>query len=250
MSTARSLFLFTLCGLIGTSARPSSKHVSAALHADDVAMTRRAMPHGARIHRDAPCAVTDAALANPREELLRILREAPEEDLRALGAVEESLLALLPLERLRAARRERGELVLEFETGPSGVLEVEVPVRTVLALDAGDDEIDPTRRGRIVKTRGEPRVLLIHRVVRFQLGEHGIDGVRDGDLEVRAGPFDVDLDLRTERRSAPARDRYGRPLVALDEHGEPVREDGRWRIQHFERWLVLEALGHRVEIGW
>lgn len=255
MSTTRSLFLVALCGLVGSSARPSSR-------SQPEPAARRAMPHGARIALAAERACFDAGErtgASPssvavdgedaRARLARLLREAPEPALRALGGAGEALLAFLPLERLCDVHRTERELVLAFDTGAEETLPVAVPARTLQVLDADSDEVAPERTGRARALRTDERVLLVHRELRFVLDAEGIAGVREGDLEVRAGPFAVDLALRTETRAGVARDRYGRPLLAVDEHGAPLRCEGRWVVQRFERWLVLEALGHRVEVG-
>ncbi|MBK7875456.1 MAG: hypothetical protein IPJ77_06855 [Planctomycetes bacterium] len=63
------------------------------------------------------------------------------------------------------------------------------------------------------------------------------------------GPFHVDLDLRTELRAGEAHDRYGRPVLATDAEGHALRVDGRWQVESHATWIVLEALGHRVEVG-
>lgn len=264
MSTTRSLFLLALCGLVGSSAQPSSR-----LAPEPAG--RRAMPHGARIALAVEARAADSAsqreggvasarvssavpsstrgTENARARLARLLREAPEPDLRALGGAGETLLAFLPLDRLRDARRTERELVLAFDTSADDTIEVVVPERRLQVLDADDDELDPELRGRARSLRTDEHVLLVHEELHFTLDAQGIAGVREGDLEVRAGPFAVDLALRTESRAGVARDRYGRPLLVVDEHGAPLRRDGRWVVQRYERWIVLEALGHRVEVG-
>lgn len=157
-------------------------------------------------------------------------------------------LECLPLQRLKDVRIDARELRLEFDVSAGERLHIDVPERELLAL--GDDEDGNDGAGTLVRVRSEARQLFLGDTLRLELDGGRIRGVFDGDLEVRVGPFDVDLELRTERGPArPARDPCGRPLLALDAAGHPRRENGRWVVQTYELWIVLEALGHRVEVG-
>lgn len=157
---------------------------------------------------------------------------------------------LLPLERVVEVELDarRFELVFDAET-----IEIEVPARTRFVLQASEDERDPFRRGRPLARRSSANTLLVHRHLCFELGPPevgGVAGIRPGDLEVEKGPFRIDVAVRTEVRApGVARDELGRPWLACDARGEPMKRDGRWVAETFERWIVFEALGHRVEVG-
>lgn len=160
-----------------------------------------------------------------------------------------ALLALLPLDHLADVNASRGRLALVFDTGGEDALEVRVPERTTFALD-GDDEQDLLTHGRPVRVTSEARRLLVHRTLRFELGASGVTGIVSGDIEVAAGPFRFDLDVRVER-GAPRheRDRFGRAVLARDERGAPYKQDGRWVLERHADWLVLSAMGHVLEVG-
>lgn len=160
-----------------------------------------------------------------------------------------ALLALLPLDHLADVRSSRGRLELVFDTGTEDTLEVQVPERTTFALD-GDDERDLLVYGKPVRVTSESRRLRVHRTLRFELGPDGVAGVVRGDIEVVAGPFRFDLDVRVER-GAPRheRDRFGRAVLAQGPRGAPYKENGRWVLERHADWLVLSAMGHVLEVG-
>lgn len=143
------------------------------------------------------------------------------------------------------------ELCLRFDVPECGVLEVEVPEVEQVALATCDEDVDggSSRGGVPVRVRSEARTLRLHELLRLEFDDGRIVGVRDGDLEVSVGPFDVDLELRTERGTHVARDGRGRVLLELDAAGLPRRENGAWVPQTYDLWIVLEALGQRVEVG-
>lgn len=160
------------------------------------------------------------------------------------------LLELLPLERVVDVALDARRFELVFDTRGRDAIEIEVPARTRFVLQSEADERDPFRRGRPLPRRSSANTLLVHRNLRFELDDSGVAGVRAGDLEVEKGPFRFDVDVRTETRAPGiARDELGRPWLACDERGEPVKRDGRWVAEAYERWIVFEALGHRVEVG-
>lgn len=281
MSIVRSLLLVTASAVVGLSSQPVPRSASHALeHAAphrgaeassaarpwrarcarseferttlgpnvDVERVEPQLEDGERASRTARTD-EDAPRLAKADELLRTLRDAPQPGLRALAEAGEPFLELLPLDALRDVRRTDRELVLTFDTGAEDGLVVTVPGRSEHVLDADEDDPDPLRNGRAVLLRGDEHRLRIGRELRFRLDEHGIASVRAGDLEVVKGPFDVDLDLRTEARRSDAHDRYGRPVLATDAQGRPLRVDGRWQVESHATWIVLEALGHRVEVG-
>lgn len=209
-----------------------------------------------------PCA--DATQDRPRaaQRILALAHGAPDAHgaphasaPRAIDACVEALivdcapfLECLPLERLKDVRIDARELRLDFDVAPGERLRVDVPERELVALDEDDD--GAASGGRPVRVRSDAHELFLRDSLRLELDGGRIRGVFDGDLEVSVGPFDVDLELRTERGPArAARDPFGRPLLALDAAGHPRRENGSWVVQTYELWIVLEALGHRVEVG-
>jgi len=159
------------------------------------------------------------------------------------------LLALLPLERAERLELTPQHLVLVFDEAARAGIEVAVPERPCYALDP-DDELDPLRDGRAVRMRGDARRLRLNQRLRFEIGPQGLDGLVTGDIEVLTGPFDFDLEVRIEHRPrAVARDKFGRALLALDARGKPRKHAGRWIVLRHDDWLVMEAMGQRVELG-
>jgi hypothetical protein len=214
----------------------------------------------AREHADEPlCTCDDTCASTPNDAhaagVERIVALADARGIPLAAPVRATLdeagelLALLPLERLVDVCAARGRLELVFDTGAADVLEVCVPERRALALD-GDDEEDVLVHGRPVSVKSEARTLLVHRRLRFELGDDGIRGLVPGDIEVAAGPFHFDLSVHIER-GAPraARDRFGRSVLALDATGAPYKVGGRWVLQHHDEWLVLSAMGHVLQVG-
>lgn len=224
---------------------------------------------GARAEHDPVQEALDAAIAASRSEgelasggapasARRILELAALRgtalDPRVRALIEDCapFLAHLPLAHLVAVESSARELCLHFAVPASGVLEVQVPEVEQVALATSDDPDASAlaRAGVPVRVRSDARTLLVHERLRLELDDGRIVGVRDGDLEVAVGPFEVDVDLSTERGPArAARDGRGRTLLALDAAGHPRRENGRWVPQTYELWIVLEALGQRVEVG-
>lgn len=124
-----------------------------------------------------------------------------------------------------------------------------MPERVDFALD-GDDDEDLLTRGHAVRIKSDERTLLVHRRLRFELGPDGITGLVAGDIEVEVGPFHFDLCVRIEQRGGQvARDKAGRMLLAQGERGQPYKSNGLWVVQRYDRFLVLEAMGHKIEVG-
>jgi hypothetical protein len=228
-----------------TTAALAPRDASSPLFAALVAPARAAVPPEPAVPALPPGAARIVELA------ARGAGERPSPEIAAVLAELAPFLELLPLARLVAVELTSTRLELVFDVPRDETIAVELPARTLHVLACDDeDERDPLRRGRALRTKTEDQTLLVHGRVRFELGDEGIASVREGDLEVEAGPFAFDLAVRTERRPGRvARDRHGRPVLALDASGAPFKRDGRWVTATYDFWIVLEAFGRRVEVG-
>ena len=171
------------------------------------------------------------------------------QELRGVLEAYGQLLEFLPLNRLDRACWGRGALELEFDFGGRSSLEVELPAFPKVALIPSDPS-DPMAGGKLVRSRGKARRLVVKERLRFTVDGGAIEGVRRGDLKIAWGVFSFDVHLETEARpDSWARDEHGRILLKTDESGDPVDVGGRYCPIEADRWLVLEVRGTRQEIA-
>jgi hypothetical protein len=191
--------------------------------------------------------------AAPIERILRVMYRPRAEAARArlegaLGTAE-PFLALLPLDRLRDASLDSDRLRLVFDFGRERTQVVSIPSHKLSVLEP-DDERDPLRGGRVRTVETASRELIVHDVVEVDLTASGIAGVQSGGIQVRYGFLRFSLDVHTiVDRDRIALDGDGHIVLVTDERGQPIRDHGRFVSRRYDVWLVLEAAGHKVEIG-
>jgi hypothetical protein len=214
-----------------------------------------ALPRSSVLISSDPAAPAHAAprLAVPIERILSVMFTAQADAARArleraLGTAE-PFLALLPLDRLRNASLEKDRLRLVFDFGRERTQVVRIPSHQLQVLEP-DDERDPLRGGRVRTVETASREVIVHDVVELELTASGIAGLRGGGIQVRYGFLRFSLDARTVvERGRIAFDGDGHIVLATDERGQPRRDHGRFVPRRYDVWLVLEAAGHKFEIG-
>ena len=158
------------------------------------------------------------------------------------------ILEFLPIENLAAVEVHEETLEFHFDFDGRRTRRVGLPSGWRYVLDPGD-HADPLLEGEAQWVEYTGRKLIVHKLVRFFYDENGITAVDEGNLEIKAGWFAPDLQLRTElHRGRIARDSEGRMLIETDKRGRPLRQDGRLVPVQADRWLVLQVSKHRIEL--
>jgi len=158
------------------------------------------------------------------------------------------ILEFLPIEDLESVEVHRDTIDFRFDFDGRRTRRVSLPSGWRYVLDP-KDHADPLLEGVAQWVEFKGRKLIVHKQVRFFYDENGITAVDAGNLEVKAGWFAPDLQLRTElHRGRIARDAKGRMLLETDGSGRPLRRDGRFVPVTSDRWLVLQVRKHRFEL--
>lgn len=210
------------------------------LHAPDLVRWFSAAPHG-RVGLS-----TILALAADGEE-----RVVPGDAVREVWRRMRLDAGLLPLAELREVRVGGGKLELSFDFGPSGEKVLRIPEKRVLTL-VSKDESDPfaarAPNHALAATR-ESRSIRIRDRVRLSVEDGRVVQVERGDVEVRWALGWLPIALESLHQPGRIATRQGRPLLMLDEDGQPLVQSGQLVPRRADDWLVIRIAGRVLEIA-
>jgi hypothetical protein len=162
-------------------------------------------------------------------------------------------LDFLPLDALKKVEAADGKVTFDFDFGKKGEREIKLPdtVRKVLDSRLRSDPYKVDRKNRVREEKSKGRKMKIKSQLEFSVDDSGLTGVREGDLTVSVFLLGwVNLTVQSERHEGKtATGEKNRPVLQTDSNGDPLVVDGHYQPQRYDDWVVITALGKRMEIG-
>lgn len=142
---------------------------------------------------------------------------------------------------------------INFNFGPTKENTIKIPGTSNWVLEQKFKE-DPYLVHELNKPRylaSEPRTLVLKNQVRFRMNRNGIEGMREGDIQVKA-MFKFNTNIRTEVKVGQIEyDSMDRPYIEMHGHGRAVIVDNHYVARKMDNWLVvtLTVLKKDIWIG-
>jgi hypothetical protein len=160
-------------------------------------------------------------------------------------------LPFLPNDDLAKIKVGPTSLDIFFDFGEAGEKTITIPEGTILTLSGKKSDeplaVEGSADPEFEQVGGLSIILKDH--LKIRCNKNGITGIRKGDARLElSGSAETEVSIRTMRNPEKVFVKEGRIVLATDEKGSPLEQEGNYLPMKFDDWMIVETTDGKFEV--